>query len=197
MNITPDTFKQYIKNLQDEAQLVSNTVREKGFKQFHRAMLMAGLAIYVCYFSLYLPPAKKMATLQKRINQAKTTAQYADTYKQLHERLAGVYVRLPPASQRDQWLTTKVVETMKADNIIADSIIPPEETERGGFAFQSIKVILVIKFSELLAWIEHVEATRPALHVSALSLQKSDVNPGENVVTADISTIIPIQQLGQ
>ncbi len=187
-------LKQYLALFQSEILVVQAAFREKGLRRFLRPIAIGAGSVALCYAALYSPPAKKMASLQKRIETARRTAQHADQYKALRDRLNQVYAQLPALRQRQSWLADALIDTMKARGIIADSISPPEEDERSGLVFQRIQVATQLRFQDLMAWLARIEETKPLLHVNNLEVGKRPLPLGRNNVTVGLSTIVPVRR---
>lgn len=195
-----EALERYLALLQSEAQLVSSTLKEKGLKRFARPLIIGALAVYMSYSFVYAPPIAKTAGLAKKLAAAKAAAQYADTYKSLRDRLLQVYSALPTPSDRDQWLTKTINESLNAHNIIPDSLRPPAEAEDYGLVSQKLSIPMHdVKFSDLVLWLNRVESTQPMLHVTSLefSKRKDKEHLGQNDVTCSVSTLIPTQRLVQ
>ena len=190
-------LKHYVALFQTEVQIIQAVMREKGTQRFARPMVIGLMMIILAYAGIYAPPAKKMAALQRRIFQAKRTAEFADSYTGMRDKLFSVYAIMPPVKDRESWLTGALVETMKSETIIADSIGTPEEDERSGLVFQRVTVSAELGFSQLMSWLRSIEAKKPLLHVSTIELTKRSQPLGHNGVNLNISTVVPIKRLGQ
>ena len=197
LNLDPEQLERIIKRVKDEWSIAYSTVKEKGPERFGRTFALGLVAILICYFMVYVPPNKKLSGLQRRIDAAKVAADYADQYKGLHDQLNFLYMILPPSSAREQrWLTNAVLDSMKAENIISDSVVPPEEVIEQGFAVQRQNISTQLKYSELVSWLNRLEANKPLLHVDTLSLTKKTDPLGTNTVDCEIGTVIPLNHSG-
>jgi hypothetical protein len=176
-----------LEKVQGEISFVNSTLKDKGSNRFSRPLAIGGFLVFGAYWFVYTPPAKKLEGLTRRIDTAKATAQFADAYKDVKARLHGVYPLLPRPNQPS--LTASVVETLRLENIIPDSLMPPAELEVSGLLVQSVTVSMTVNFAELTAWILRVEAHRPAFHLSSLNLRKKNREKYE--VQVVVSTILP------
>lgn len=184
----------WMQAIQSEIQIVSATLRDKGRKRFDRP-LVTGLALVAgSYYLLYMPPQQKLSTLERRIETARATATNADTYKELRDQLRSIYAVLPKPKDKDRFLTEAVIETLKAEGLVSESIKPPDEQVQDSLAFQKVLVTAEVPFTSLVAWLARLEASKPFLHVNSLTLQKSK-NPGQASITVGLSTIVPIQDM--
>lgn len=195
--MNPALFRHYAILLQNELQSLISVLREKGLARFLRPILIGAFCAGACYYLVYLPPARKMAMLKKKIETAKATAQHADAYRELRDRLYSVYAQLPPLKGRDHWLTDMMMETMKADNIFAEQIKPPDESEESGFVFQKVEVTAAVKFQDMVSWLSRLENTKPLLHIQTLHLEKRSEPLGHNAISCGVSTIVPVKRLAQ
>jgi type II secretory pathway component PulM len=192
-----EQFDKAIRRIKEDYSIASSTLKEKGAERFGRTFALGLLAIVISYYLIFLPPQKKLSGLQRRIDAAKATADYADQYKGLHDQLNSLYTILPPTSAREQrWLTTAVLDSMKAEGIISDSVVPPEEAIDQGFAIQHQSISTQLKFSELVSWLNRMETNKPMLHVDSLSLMKKPAPLGTNDVNCVIGTVIPLSRPG-
>jgi type II secretory pathway component PulM len=192
-----ETFAKYLQKAQQEVSMVISTLRDRGRERFTRTFGIGVLAVFFSYWFVYQPPLKKLAGLQRKIDAAKAAATYADQFKDLRDRLNALYNQLPPLTGRDRWLTNAVLESMKAENIMSDSIVPPSEEEENGFVMQRISVSIQLKFADLMSWLNRIEATRPLLHVGSVEMGKKDEPLGANGVSVEIGTVIPTRKPGQ
>lgn len=184
----PD-FNRMVSYLQSEASFIQTTLKDKGSNRFSRPLALGAIIVFFSYWFIYLPPIKKLQGLEKRLKTARAIAEYADQYKVIRERLLALYDLLPlPAGPS---LTETIVESLKAQNIVADSLQPPAVTESAGMVFQSVSVTMTLKFSELTTWLLRIEESKPRLHVSSLNVKKKTDVLGKNEVTAVLTTAIP------
>ncbi len=177
--------------LQEEARLISFTLKDKGTARFTKAVGISAAVVAAAHFFVYTPPLKKLAKLDKKLAEAQATAQYADAYKELRERLKAIYSRLPDEKDRGQWLHSTVVETLRAEGLIADSIQPPSESEQSGLVFQTLSVQLTARFPDLVRWLARIEGTKPMIHVASLSVAKKSGHPDQTDAAVVLSTVIP------
>jgi hypothetical protein len=193
-NENSEKAAQYIKIVQNELSLVLGTLKDKGSARFGRTFAIGALGVFFSYYLVYLPPFKKMSQLSRKIEAAKAIAQYADQYKELRDKLNAIYGQLPAISSRDRWLTNAVLDSMKAENLMSDSIVPPDEQEMKGIVFQRLTVSIQLKFSEMVSWLNRIEASKPILHVGSLDMQKKADPLGTNAISCEIGTAMPLHR---
>lgn len=194
MKFDPKTLEKVVQAIQSEVSTVSSTLREKGHKRFERPLFFAAVVLVASYYLLYMPPQRKLAGLQRRIDNARVLSQNAEAFKQVRDKLRATYAVMPKTKDKDQFLTQAIIETLRAEGLTSDSIQPPDEMKDSNLAFQQLKVSAQMKFPELLGWLARVEASKPFLHVSAVDLQKSK-RMGYCEVTVGVSTILPTADL--
>lgn len=185
----PPDFNRIIEFLQSELSFVQMTFKDKGWQRFLRPLLITGILIGVSYQFVYAPPVAKLAGLDKKLVMARATSQYADRYKDLRGRLNAVYAVLP--SQGGQGLAAVVVDSLKAQGIMADALQPPTEVELAGMMFQSVSVTMTVTFSELASWILRIEASKPLLHISKVEVRKKDMPIGSLEATCLVMVVLP------
>ena len=192
MQMNAQTVVLSVERLQAELGLVSATFKEKGAKHFSRALAISALLILGSYW-VYKPTVGKRARLDSKLDSAKEFAKYAEDYKALRDQLNATDTELPSYKNREGWLTAAVNDSMRAENLVAQSIQPPTELNQQGFLQQSISVSLEVKFPELYSWLSRVESTKPFLHVSQLIVSKNTDKDkmGYNGVACSVSTLIP------
>lgn len=181
--------------VQSEIQTVNLAFKEKGVKHFARPLLLGLVMVYASHALIYKPLSNRLAGLNRRIATAKAVFQYADQYKKLRDRLVSVYALLPPLKDKDSWLTATTLELMKAEGIVSNTIVPPQQQEEEGLALQTITVPVDLKFSELVSWLGRIESHKPLLHVSSIEIAKGA--RGRNKIVCSLSTLVPIQRLAQ
>lgn len=184
----PD-FSRLVGFVQSELAFVQTTIKDKGADRFARPLLLGGALVFFSYWFIYSPSIKKLAGLDRKLNTARATGEFADQYKEVRERLYALYGLLPGPS--DPSLTEAIVDSLKTQNIMADSLQPPVVTDSAGLLFQSVNVTMTLKFSELTAWLLRIEAAKPLLHVSRISIKKKQDALGKSEVTAVLTTVVP------
>ena len=186
-----DDFVKLGNQLVDEIMMVRSTMQDKGWQRFIRPLVLGGIFLFGSYYLLYAPPVKKLAKLDGKIRVAMTTAKYADQYKELKLRLMAAYALMPAPKDRNGFLYSAILDSLKAENIVADGLQPPNERESNGLLFQEITITMTVKFSELYAWMARVENLKPMVHISSLQLTKKADPVGLNLVVCTLSTVIP------
>lgn len=193
INIDFSKLNGLLSRLQEEVLVVVNTLREKSAERFARPLLVCGVMILASYRLVYLPTANKLKELDAGLATAKATAQYADAYKDLRDRLESLYSQLPPLKDKDQWLLNSLVESLRADNIVSDSFQAPKEQETASKSLiaQSVDVRSKLKYAQILSWLTRVEGLKPLLSVTALEITKNSQQIGENDFSCSLGTAIP------
>lgn len=194
MKIDAKTLDVVVKAIQDEVQIVSQTLREKGSKRFEKPIVLGVVLVLASYYLLYAPPQKKLDVLQGRIDAAKALHQNADNYTVSRDRLRAAYSILPKMKDKDHFLVEAVLETLRAEGLTSDSIQPPDENKDANLDYQQIKVSAQMKFPELVGWLARIEASKPFLHISSVDIAKSK-RLGYCEVQAGVATIVPEKDL--
>ena len=176
--------------VQSEANLVVGAVREKGGRYFQRPFAVAGAIIGVSYL-VYLQPISRQAHIEAALNAAKATEQYNDQYKDIHDTLYSLYRQLPLIKDRDQFLFNALIDSLKEENIVSDSLKPPSEDENATLIYQTVTMTSRLKFSEFISWLSRIESAKPTLRVVHFDLSKQVDQIGQNNVSCSIVTIIP------
>lgn len=191
-------FNQIISRAQEEVLVVVNTLKEKGAGHFARPLLIAGVMLLASYKLVYLPPVAKLKHLEARLKAARATAQYADSYKDIRDRLARIYPRLPSVKDKDQWLMSSLLESLKAEGIVSDSLKPPRETESPSkmLIYQSMDIRSNLKYAQIMSWLTRVENIKPILYVTSLEITKIPDPIGINEFACTLGTIIPKSRPG-
>ena len=90
------------------------------------------------------------------------------------------------------------VESLKAENIVAQKLPPMTENELGGLIIQQANMSATVKFMEAMRWINRIESGRPLIHVNSVSISKRQgAAIGTTDVNCEIMTIIPKKRLDQ
>ncbi len=175
----------------DEIRTVVGTLKEKGAKRFGRAFGVAGFLVAAAYFGVYLPPQKKSARLQSEIDRAKALADEGAKYKALRDQVNAASAGLPSPSDREQWLSNSVRNSLLAGGLEPENFTPVKESEANGLVFQTSSVALTLRFSEFFDWLLRVENAKPFMHMDSVELVKKSDKIGYNMATFTISTVIP------
>lgn len=187
-NIDP---KVYLNMIGDEVNLVVNTLRDKGGKKFGRAFVVAGFLVFAAYAGVYMPPQQKSAKLQSQIDKAKVLADFGDRYKDLRGQLNTAYTGLPAVTEREQWLSNSVRDSLSVAGLVTEDFKPVREQEMSGLIFQASGVSLTLKFSEFYDWILRIESAKPMLYVTSIEVSKKKDQTGYNGAVAEVATVIP------
>jgi type II secretory pathway component PulM len=175
----------------EEASIVIGTLKEKGAKRFGRTLAVAGGVVAGAYVLVYLPPQQKSARLQAEIDRAKMMSEYGGKFKDLRDQVNLAYAGLPALSDREQWLSNSVRDSLLVGGLDPENFTPVREQELNGLIFQLSTVSLTLRFSEFYDWLLRVENAKPLMHVQSVTLSKIGTKLGYNAATCDISTVIP------
>lgn len=184
-------LKPYAEAVMREFEVILGTLRDKGAKRFGRAFGAAAFTIFAAYFLVYMPPQKKSARLQAQIDAAKTMADFGAQFKDLRDQLNAAYTGMPQITDREQWLSNSVRDSLNVAGLVTEDFKPIREQELNGLIFQVSSVSLSLKFSEFFDWLLRMESAKPLMHLQSLELGKKKESVGYNTVACDISTVIP------
>lgn len=183
-------FAKLSETIKSEALLVSGVMREKGVQPFSRTLAVAALALLLSAM-VYNHPIGRRRGLEKRLQAAKATSEYADQYKEVHDQLRRLYRQLPLLKDRDQFLLNALVDSLKAENITPDALKPPAEDEQGNLIYQNVSMSSSLKFAEFVSWLSRIESAKPTMLVTQVGFTKKPEPIGTNSVACVIHTIIP------
>lgn len=175
----------------EEVGIVVGTLKEKGPKRFGRALGGAAGIVFGAYVLIYTPPQKKSEALQSQIDQAKMMANYGAQFKDLRDQVNLAYAGLPTLTDREQWLTNSVRDSLLVGGLEPENFTPVKETDLNGLIFQTSSVALTLRFSEFFDWLLRIESAKPLMHMNSVSLTKKTDRIGYNTATCDITTVIP------
>ena len=184
-------FNVYVAVVSDEINVVVGALKEKGVKRFGRALGVAAFFVVASYVGVYLPPQTRSARLQSEINRAKMLSDYGVQFKDLRDQLNIAYAGLPALTDREQWLSNSVRDSLLVGGLEPENFRPVAEKEVNGLIFQNTSVVLTLKFSEFFDWLLRVENAKPLMHMNSFELMKKSSRLSYNAVTCSISTVIP------
>jgi hypothetical protein len=184
-------FNVYLKAVTEEINTVIGTLKEKGAERFGRAIGGAVFIVFAAYVGVYLPPQKKASRLQAQIDHAKQMADYGTQFKDLRDQLNGAYNGLPALTDREQWLSNSVRDSLLVGGLEPENFTPVKESELNGLIFQTSSVALTVRFSEFYDWLLRIENAKPLMHMNSVDLSKKADKLGYNGATCDITTVIP------
>ncbi len=184
-------LRRAVSALQEEAQIATATLKDKGWRRFSRA-LVAGVAfVLAAYILVYSPASAKLERIGERISEAKSEYQSADSYESLSDGLNALYSRMP-LKQKSDWLNTSVLDCMEKEGVTADSIEPKEEADApDSLVHETLTVTTEMNYAQLLAVLNRIEHLRPAVDISSLQVKKEDQSILYNQVTLQIEALIP------
>jgi type II secretory pathway component PulM len=184
-------LKPYVDAVVNEFNVVSGAIREKGAKRFGRAFGAAAIAVVLAYFGVYMPPQQKSARLQAEIDKAKSMADFGAQFKDLRDQLNLAYTGMPQITDRDQWLTNSVRDSLNVPGVVTEDFKPIREQELNGMVYQVSSVALSLRFADFFDWLLRLESARPLMQLQSLELGKKKENPGVNSATCEIATVMP------
>lgn len=190
-------LKELMGRVQETGSLVAGSFREKGLKHFARPLLAALIFVSASYLLVYAPAGKRLKVLNDRLAASEAASQYSERYTLVRDQLNGIYMEIPPLKAKDAWLMGALIDSLKAENIISDSIQPPSEEEALGLIYQRADMGATLKFMEFFSWLGRIEASKPVIHVDAVRITKKSDLIGLNSASCRISTIIPRARLTQ
>ena len=185
----------YIAFLKSEADVVLSTIKDRGSKRFSKVFVIAGFMVAGSYMLLLKPPMAKLARLQSRIDKAKTLSEYGAQYKDYRDQLSAAYAALPATKDRQEWLSNALLDSLRADGLLADNFRPIAEEELSGLVFQTASTSLTLEFPKFFSWLTRVESAKPMMHVQSFSIEKKADSPGTNTLSCDVLTVIPKRRL--
>ena len=181
-----------LRKIQVEISSMVSTFKDKGAHRFSRPLLLGIFAVFAANAALYKPATRKLAGLQKRIDAVRATIQYAEQYTGLRDQLKAAKTRLPEPAGRGAWLTNAVVEAMKEESVIADSIEPPQESPVNSFYQQKVNISVRTRFPLLAGVMHRLETTKPLIHIHSLTIVKGSEEEGfTNRADIGVSTLVP------
>jgi hypothetical protein len=177
-----------------EFSITSSTLREKGGHRFSKAFMFGAVLVLGSYALIYSPPQKKSSLLARRIEAAKARAEFGEQYKTVADQLGLAYKRLPADSDRAQWLSNSIRDSLSAGGLVTEDFNPVRETENGGLYYQVSMVSVKLRFSEFFDWLLRIEAAQPMMHVQSVEIMKKLGPVGVNTATIEVATVIPKQR---
>lgn len=181
----------YVSAVKSEADLLITTIRDKGAKRFAKAFAMSAALVAAAYFGVYSPPQAKISRLQREIDAARAMSEAGAQYQELRSQLAGSYGSLPLLKDQQQWLSSSMIDSLRADGLVPESFRPVVESEGSGLIFQTSTVLLTLKFNDLYAWLTRLESAQQLMHISILEVTKKPDLSGFNSVSCSVMTAIP------
>lgn len=182
----------WLMSLREEASILGDALREKGAKHFSRPLGMAALMVFIAYFYVYRPPKLRLMNIDAETKAAEAVARHSGTYKELKDKLAIFYSRVPKTEDPpEKWLLDTIRETLVKEGIVPNSFSPPTQTVVEGYRFVSIAVNCEVSYAQIASWISRIERSSVVLYVKAMNLKKSDATPGMNIADVTVTTVFP------
>lgn len=188
------TFESLIAAIQGDIQTAVATLKDKGLRHFSRAALVAMALPLAAHVLVYAPAKRRLSQFDNEFRLARNTAEHADAYKGLKDRLLAVYALLPPAQVRSSYLADSIKEALRAESIVASQFNPPVEEAVDGAVIQSIVITMSARFPEAMAFVSRMERSKPLIYVHSLEITKKADMPGFNDVTCGLSTVFPTER---
>ena len=143
------------------------------------------------YYGVYRPPQEKILRLTREIAKTRAMFEAGAQYKDLRAQLSVAYAAFPQMPERDQWLASSLIESLRAESLTPDLIRPANETEASGLIFQLSTIELTVGFGEFHRWLMRLERAKPLMHVYSIDMNKKLEPFGVNGVICEVMTVIP------
>lgn len=175
----------------EEVNFVIASVRSRGLKHYFRAVALGVLSIVAAQKIIFVSGQEKLQEVKFELDAASAKAQHADTYRALEDNLRTFSARLPPQEDSSTWFLNTVIDSLKAEGLVALSISPVQQMEGPNFKYLSMTLTFKSKFSQAAQWVARVEGSKKLMHVSSLSIIKDPEKIGNNNVSAIVASLIP------
>jgi Tfp pilus assembly protein PilO len=190
--ITQDDLKRWAMALSSEIQSLKDGLRDKGPKYFARPLGISAMLVFASYHYVYKAPQQAMVQVLGELDAAKATAQYANDYQDLKDRLNRLYSSLPKTRDPATWLLSEVRDSLRQEGIVPDSFSSPTDEAGIGYKLVSMTISLTTSYPQLAAWVARIERSKYLMHIKDVKLVKMQKSIGMNTVDVTITTIIPL-----
>jgi hypothetical protein len=195
MKIDREMIQAALGRLQEEAGALIGNLRDKGAKPFLRPLMFSFIFAYGSYEGVLVPAKKKLARMESKLVTALATEEYATAYKDILAELRAYYQKLPAERHREKWLFELYIQSLKDEDITSD-LRPPGEDETGGLIYQRLEMTSKMKYTKMISWLTRVQASKPLLRVTKVTIAKDTTELGMNSVTCAMETVIPKRRFG-
>lgn len=192
-NNMPANITELIARLQrflaDAANNVLAIYAEKGIEPFKKPLGVAAPLLLVIYLAVYVPLGDKIRVAAGKLEASQAIAQGAGDYEDAKKRLLAYQAKLPYLKDKDDWLSSVLMNTARTHGISFDVFSAQTEEEIDDFILVSRKVELATAYETLGKWLADVENTPVFLRVVYLSVLRDNDNPLRVKVSLQLSTL--------
>jgi len=175
--------------LADAANNVLAIYAEKGIEPFKKPLGVAAPLLLVIYLAVYVPLGDKIRVASGKLEASQAIAQGAGDYEDARKRLLAYQAKLPYLKDKDDWLSSVLMNTARTHGISFDVFSAQTEEEIDDFVVVSRKVELATAYETLGKWLADVESTPVFLRVVYLSVLRDNDNPLRVKVSLQLSTL--------
>lgn len=175
----------------DEVGFVVSSIRSRGLKHYLRALGIGAAFIMGAHKLVFVTSAGSLEKVRNELDAASATAQHADTYRELDENIKAFSARLPPVKDSSTWFLNTVLDSLRAEGLVALTLSPVAVNDVSNFKLHTITLSFKAKFNQAASWVARVEGSKKLMHISKISIQKDYEKIGINDVQVVITSLVP------
>lgn len=175
----------------EELNFVISSIRTRGLKHYFRAVGLGVMFVVVAHKMVFVSGKDALERVKFELDAASAKAKHADRYQELEGNIRTFSERLPPQEDAPGWFLNTVLDSLKAEGLVALSISPVQQSEGPNFKYLSIALTFKGKFSQTAQWVARVEGSKKLLHVSSLAVRKDPERIGNTDVQVTVASLVP------
>lgn len=175
----------------EELNFVVSSLRSRGLKHYFRAIGLGVVFVVVAQKMVFVSGQDALQRVKFDLDAASAKAQHADTYRELEDNIRRFSERLPPQQDASGWFLNTVLDSLRAEGLVALQISQVQQSEGPNFKYLSIALTFKGKFSQTAQWVARVEGSKKLLHVSSLAIRKDPEKIGNTEVQVVVASLVP------
>lgn len=162
-------------SFKDNLWTVLSLVQTKGVGYF-KIPLLVGLGLFMfSYTMMYKPMVKSYSRKMRQLDSLKAQAEYASDYQQKRLMVESYAQRLPPISEKNEYLSKLIDKVCRELDVVPDTITEPRENLAAGLVISSVGFKLRVPFKTAGEIIARLENQSKFMSVTDVTMTRTDV----------------------
>ncbi|MCX5783252.1 MAG: hypothetical protein NTW04_02260 [Elusimicrobia bacterium] len=190
----PSKFKLFLSDIGEAMGLAYAVFFERGALFFKFPLLVCLGGAFIIYLKLCTPIIRLCDRELGEIKALGVQAANASDYQTYKSAVLAHEKHLPDINVKDDWLTNKIWEACKAEDIVPNAISSQAESNEEDFILVRVDLTAKISFHKLGLLVARLESNPLFIHVETLNLRKDAENIGQALVDIKIGTMFAKQR---
>lgn len=174
---------------------IKTALQEGNFKLFLKQLAVIGVAFWLLHWTSG-KINEQMSRNREQINSIETQQRSEQEYMSNKALLLALEPRFPDISEKNKWLTSKLLDLFKEAELPTQLDGTPAENDSNSiFLLMSQGASTNANYMKLGKFLERIENENSYLRVSEVNLAKDTTDLGNNKISIRFNTIFPKQKI--